>query len=38
MHFKKKEIKQKKTWVDQGSKFYNNSFKNFLEMNSIEMY
>ena len=27
-----------KTWVDQGSKFYNNSFKDFLKINSIEMY
>ena len=27
-----------KIWVDQGSEFYNNSFKNFLKMNNIEMY
>ena len=27
-----------KRWVDQGSEFYNNSFKNFLKTNDIEMY
>ena len=27
-----------KIWVDQGSEFYNNSFKDFLKMNNIEMY
>ena len=26
------------TWVDQGSKFYNNYFKDFLKINNIEMY
>ena len=26
------------TWVDQGSKFYNNSLKDFLKINNIEMY
>ena len=30
--------KSNKTWVDQGSEFYNNSFKNFLKINNIEMY
>ena len=25
-------------WVDQGGEFYNNLFKNFLKINSIEMY
>ena len=30
--------KPNKIWVDQGSGFYNNSFKNFLKMNNIEMY
>ena len=30
--------KPNKIWVDQGSKFYNNSFKDFLKMNNIEMY
>ena len=27
-----------KIWVDQGSEFYNKSFKNFLKINNIEMY
>ena len=27
-----------KIWVDQGSEFYNNSFKDFLKINNIEMY
>ena len=27
-----------KIWVDQGSQFYNNSFKGFLKTNNIEMY
>ena len=27
-----------KIWVDQGSKFYNNFFKDFLKINDIEMY
>ena len=30
--------KPKKKWVDQGSEFYNNSFKKFLKTNNIEMY
>ena len=30
--------KPNKIWVDQGSKFYNSSFKNFLKINNIEMY
>ena len=30
--------KPNKIWVDQGSKFFNNSFKNFLKINNIEMY
>ena len=30
--------KPNKTWVDQGSQFYNKSFKDFLKMNKIEMY
>ena len=30
--------KPNKIWVDQGSKFYNNSFKDFLKINNIEMY
>ena len=33
-----KERKPSKIWVDQGSKFYNNSFKDFLKLNNIEMY
>ena len=27
-----------KIWVDQGSEFYNNSLKDFLKINDIEMY
>ena len=27
-----------KIWVDQGSEFYNNSFKKWLKDNDIEMY
>ena len=27
-----------KVWADQGSEFYNNSFKDFLKINNIEMY
>ena len=41
MHFKKiilKGRKPNKIWVDQGSEFYNNSFKDFLKINNIEMY
>ena len=30
--------KLNKIWVDQGSEFYNNSFKDFLKINNIEMY
>ena len=32
------ERKPNKIWVDQGSEFYNNSFKDFLKINNIEMY
>ena len=30
--------KSNEIWVDQGSEFYNNSFKDFLKINNIEMY
>ena len=30
--------KSNKIWVDQGGKFYNNFFKDFLKINNIEMY
>ena len=30
--------KPNKTWVDQGSEFYNNTFKDFLKINNIGMY
>ena len=30
--------KPNKIWVDQGSEFYNNSFKDFLKINDTEMY
>ena len=30
--------KPNKIWVDQSSEFYNNSFKDFLKLNNIEMY
>ena len=30
--------KHNKIWVNQGSEFYNNSFKNFLKTDNIEMY
>ena len=30
--------KPNKIWVDQGSEFYNNSFKDFLKINNIQMY
>ena len=33
-----KERKPNKIWVDQGSEFYNQFFKDFLEVNSMEMY
>ena len=38
--FKKIISKRKpnKIWVDQGSEFYNKSFKDFLEINNIEIY
>ena len=32
------EGKPNKIWFDQGSEFYNNSFKIFLKINNIEMY
>ena len=30
--------KPNKVWVDQGSEFFNNAFKDFLKRNNIEMY
>ena len=33
-----KERKPNKIWVDQGIGFYNQSFKDFLKINNIEMY
>ena len=30
--------KPNKIWVDQGSEFNNNTFKDFLKVNKIEMY
>ena len=38
--FKKIISKRKpnKTWADQGSEFYNKSFKDFLKINNIEIY
>ena len=30
--------KPNKIWVDQGSEFCNNSFKDFLKINNIEIY
>ena len=30
--------KPNKVWFDQGSEFYNNSFKDFLKINNIERY
>ena len=30
--------KPNKIWIDQGTEFYNNFFKNFSKMNNIEMY
>ena len=30
--------KPNKIWVDQGSEFYNNTFKDFLKINNIEIY
>ena len=32
------KCKPNKIWVDQGSEFYNKSFKDFLKINNIEMY
>ena len=34
----KSNRKPNKIWVDQGSEFYNNTFKKFLKNNDIEMY
>ena len=34
----KRRRKSNKIWVDQGSEFYNNFFKDFLKINNIEMY
>ena len=38
--FKKIISKRKpnKIWIDQSSEFYNNTFKDFLKINNIEMY
>ena len=33
-----KERKPNIIWVDEGSEFYNQSFKDFLKINNIEMY
>ena len=42
MHLKKilsdSNRKPNKIWVDQGSEFYNKSFKDFLKINNIEIY
>ena len=40
MHLKNnlKRSKPNKIWVDQGSEFENNFFKDFLKINNIEMY
>ena len=41
MHLKiiiSKGRKPNKIWIDQGSEFYNQSFKDFLKINNIEMY
>ena len=35
---KESNRKPNKIWVDKGSEFYNNSFKNWLKDNDIEMY
>ena len=32
------ERKPNRIWVDRGKKFYNNSFKDFLKINNIEIY
>ena len=34
----KRQRKPNKIWFDQGSEFYNQSFKDFLKINNIEMY
>ena len=34
----KSKRKPNKIWIDHGSEFYNNKFKNFLKENDIEMY
>ena len=34
----KGQKKTNKIWVDQGSEFYNNTFKDFLKINNIETY
>ena len=34
---KEPDKKPNKIWVDKGSEFYNNSFKNWLKDNDIEM-
>ena len=34
----KSKRKPKKIWVDKGSEFYNNTFKEWLKDNNIEMY
>ena len=34
----KGQRKPNKIWVDQGSEFYNQSFKDFLNINNIEIY
>ena len=34
----KGQRKPNKIWVDQGSEFYNQSFKDFLKINNVEMY
>ena len=34
----KQRWKPNKIWIDQGSEFYNKSFKDFLKINNIEMY
>ena len=33
-----KERKPNEIWVDQGSEFYNQSFKDILKINNIEIY
>ena len=35
---KESDRKPNKIWVDNGSEFYNNSFKKWLKVNDIEMY